>query len=295
MKKLSFFCLLLIGLICSCNPEEDSYSPGRSITAEELKAASNVSVYQENGKNINYVHFSTTAPATVMWTNGNITSLLPTGDMQMLVTGKQTITVVAFNPDGNEVSADFNVNVDEISPKHPVSKYWQYLTGGSSKTWVWDNSISDKCWGNCGYSSVGSQGLLASGSEWWGVSSSGIAEQIASYKYGSADGGDASMTFTLKGSVLTKSSGGKGTFSFDEKTSNIGGYSDIGPTMGHLSTGGSGILFPVRINAGSTTSTFDISYIDDNQLILCYPNHPSSESGSASWKEGTYWRFKAKK
>ena len=98
------------------------------------------------------------------------------------------------------------------------------------------------------------------------------------------------MTFTSEG-MIRKSSGGNGGFSYDiSQTGDIGGYNE-GKTLGRFYTTGDGIMFPVRINAGTTTNEFDIVHISDNNFVLAYPNKLASEGG-ASWEEGIFWRFK---
>lgn len=187
--------------------------------------------------------------------------------------------------------------------------FWQFscktdllgcLTGNDSKTWEWDND-NGQCWGNAGYGSFVYGGSASvSGNTWWGITSDGIAEQVSSYGYGFDDGEGQTMTFTADG-LLTKTSGGSGSFSVDAtKTTDLGGYNE-GTTMGRLTTTGDGILFAQRINAqssypnlSSTISEFDIAYISDDHLILITPCNYLSD-GHASWEEGTFWRFKAVK
>ena len=99
------------------------------------------------------------------------------------------------------------------------------------------------------------------------------------------------MTFTKDGDIK-KSSGGTGTFSYDiNNTNDIGGWGL--KTWGRFTTTGDGVLFPVRINAGTTTNEFDIVYIDDDYFVLAYPNDGANVSigNEGSWAEGTFWRF----
>lgn len=177
--------------------------------------------------------------------------------------------------------------------------FWQFcsdtdgagcLTDYDSATWTWDTDNGP--WGNCGYEgfATGGYGSLT-GNAWW-VVDKGLQEQITKYKYGFADVENATMTFSADG-TLTKSTGGKGTFTFDgSKTGDIGGWNE-GKTKGRLTVTGDGILFPVRINAGSVVNEFDVVYFDDGHLVLTYPNYPKDGEGSeGSWQEGTFWRFK---
>lgn len=166
MKKIAILLFVALGMLTACDPVCDDKDPGGSITADQLKSMCTVTVDQLNGKNINYVHVSTTAPANVVWSNGAVKSTYPTTAMTMLVTGEQTITCTAMNGDGSTVVAEFPVKIDEIDAvNHPVSKYWEYLCGTGSKVWEWDNSINGRCWGNCGYTGVNAGGLLT-GNDW---------------------------------------------------------------------------------------------------------------------------------
>ncbi len=169
------------------------------------------------------------------------------------------------------------------------------LTGNDSKTWKWDTTV-DQCWGNAGYSGFAIGGAASlTGGQWWGCGPADLADQIANYGYGFQDGGDATMTFKNDG-TYTKTSGGKGTWSFDtSNTTDLGGYGE-GTTYGRLTTDGDGILFNQRINAGdhgdlpATINEFDIVYMGDNNLVLIAPTFYKA-TGGESWMEGTFWRF----
>ncbi len=169
------------------------------------------------------------------------------------------------------------------------------LTNNDSKTWKWDTTV-DQCWGNAGYSgfATGGAGSLTGG-QWWGVGPADLTDQIANYGYSFQDAGDATMTFKNDG-TYTKTSGGKGTWTFDaNNTTDLGGYNE-GKTFGRLMTEGDGILFNQRINAGdhgdlpTTISEFDIAFLGDDHLVLIAPSYFKA-SGGESWMEGTFWRF----
>lgn len=198
-------------------------------------------------------------------------------------------------PDTGEWKAD----------KNNEGTFWQFysetdikgcLTDNSSATWTWIDTEGVPCWGNGGYSGFATGGFGSiTGNQWWGVDANGIAEQISGYGYGSQDVAGATMTFNADG-TLTKSSGGKGEWSFTLDTEDLGGYKE-GKTWGRLNTTGDGILFNQRINANdhadlpSTISNFDIVYVDDDNLVLTSPSFFKS-TGGESWQEGTFWRFK---
>ncbi|MBQ6209956.1 MAG: hypothetical protein IJK42_09325 [Prevotella sp.] len=170
------------------------------------------------------------------------------------------------------------------------------LSDNSEATWTWYDE-SGACWGNGGYGGLATGGISTlTGNSWWGVTSDGLNEQISNYGYGQADGAGATMTFTSDG-LIKKSSGGSGAFAFDtDNKTDIGGWKEA-KTWGRLTTTGDGILFPVRINAGTTTNEFDLVYFDDDYLILAYPNDAANTAieNQGSWAEGTFWRFKKQK
>lgn len=283
-------------MLSACDPvEENTYTNDQpTVTAEQLRSNSSVTVYQENGKNINYVHVHASVPAPVQWYNGVQYSANPTGDFLMLVTGEQTITVTAMNPDGSLVSVDYPVNIEELSPNHPVDPHWGMLCGTGSKDWTWDDTAGN-VWGNCGnYSGV--DGNLGT---WWGVTPADVAGQVEGYSYALNDAGtDATMTFSLAGTKITKSSGGTGTFSFDftpagyvDNNGNTGDKADPNNlwAVGQLKTTGDGILFPVQINTGTRVGQLNVNYVDNEKMVLTY-----ASAGIGGWGEATFWRFKAK-
>lgn len=196
-------------------------------------------------------------------------------------------------------------NGDWTSTPGSEGTFWQFSSaddlGGvlsgdyTSATWTWDDE-SGVCWGNNGYSGFVYGGVSSLTGQWWGISSTDLAEQVESYGYGFADVNGATMTFNADG-TFTKSTGGTGTFSFDGKnTVDLGGY-DEGKTWGRFTTTGDGILFPVSINKGVVKNEFDVVYFDDDHLVLAHPNYPKGSkaddgSDAASWMECTMWRFK---
>jgi len=179
--------------------------------------------------------------------------------------------------------------------------FWQFyspsdaegcLTDNDKATWTWDDE--NGCWGNAGYGGFVSGGIGSlTGNTWWTIMSAELAQQITNYGYGLNDGDGATMTLSKTG-VITKSSGGKGTFELDmNTTSDLGGYNE-GKTWGRFKTTGDGILMPVKINGeGATLSEFDIVYFDDTHFVICAPSYFKAD-GRQSWEECTFWRFKKK-
>lgn len=245
-------------------------------------------------------HMKGNGDAAVAWDYGTLTTSEPAVMYPFMINGGGT-TVTSFEilqltpaklalvyaPEGTETGSWKEATIWRFASTTDVTGC---LTDNSEATWTWDDE-SGACWGNGGYTGLAYGGYSSvSGNSWWGVTSDALAEQISNYNYGENDGAGTTMTFTNDG-LIKKSSGGSGSFSYDASiTDDIGGYKE-GKTMGRFNTTGSSILFPVRINAGTTVDEFDIVYISDDKFVLSYPNYPAG-GDNASWMEGTFWRFK---
>lgn len=287
MKKI-IFCLLSVLLVfTACDSVEDDTKPGGAITVEQLKSMSSVTVDQENGQNINHVRVTSSAPCTVVWSNGVLNTPKPTTDFTMLVTGDQTITLTAMNADGSIITADFPVHIDAISPNYPVDPTYGLLCGSGEKSWTWYEGEDGHVWGNCGWKDSDGHDKL-NGGTWWGCPASDMEEQAKGQGAAAGDGEGATMTFSLNGLTITKSNGGKGTFSFDMNNKIT---TDQGATWsyGSFTTTGDGILMPYYINGFGKCESYDILYLDENYLVL------GGHEPHQDWNEVTYWRFKAVK
>jgi len=286
MKKTYLIGLLTGALaLTACDPAEDDYSNNISaMTADDITAE--ITVEQQGGVNVNKVKVCTHNSLPTQISNGVNTIAGSSGELILFGTGNNTITVSCQNPDGTIISKDYVVNVQEMV--YDVDPEYGYFTNLSSKVWTWDDS-SGQCWGNAGYLS-GEGSRFVEGNGWWGVPSTDLSSQIENYGYGLDDSGDATMTMTLFGLKLEKSSGGTGTFSFDmTKKTHTGDDDSPLYAVGQLTTSGNGVLFPVQINTGVVVNTFDICYIDESNLVLSY-----ASDGTGAWGEATIWRFKAK-
>lgn len=285
MKKISAIAIAALALLASCEPICEQYDLGESITAEQLKAASSVTVVKENGVNVNRIKCNSTAKALTCWTNGVEVVPAASAEFTMLVLGEQTATVTAFNPDGTTVTAEFPINIEQFSDNYPVAPQWGILFGSGEKKWGWNSDPTkggDACcywWG--GYQPGASCDDIADGmggNKWWGWSPAEINDP---------DGGDAIMTFQLGGTKIIKESG-NGTVKFDMNPTNAF-------NLGTLSTTGAGILYPhiedddCAGQKGAKTESFEILRLNDEEIVLC-----AAAAGTGSWGRSTYWRFKAK-
>lgn len=291
MKKIYLIFALLSGaLFTACDPVEDDYGNNTSgiASADDIKVT--VTVETQNGKNVNRVHVDADGNAVpIQLSNGVNIAYAPVADFLLFNKGENTIYISAQNPDGAVLSKEIVVNVDEMT--YEVDPTYGILCGSGEKVWTWDMETLDiqadtgepRVWGNCGYLSSSHDTFTG----WWGVGCNGIPQQISDYGYGLADGGSATMTFILNGLRIEKSSGGKGTFSFDMSATTTAADGSLW-SIGKLYTTGESVLFPIMINAGTKVQEYDIMTLDEGQLYLSAPS-----AGASAWGEATFWRFKA--
>ena len=284
MKKISAIAIAALALFASCEPICEQYDLGESITAEQLKAASSVTVVKEDGVNINYIKCNSTAKALTSWFNGVEVKPSAYAEFKMLFLGELTATVTAFNPDGTTVSVDFPVNIEKYSDKYPVEPQWGILFGKGEKVWGWNTVDTDKAngksyfWG--GYTPAGPDvDAAADGAGWWW----GWAPE----EINDPDGGNSVMTFNIAGSKIIKDSG-TGTVKFDMTPTSES-------NIGTITTTGAGILYPYIEDddcagqKGAKTETFEILRLNDDEMVLC-----AAAAGTDAWGRSTYWRFRAK-
>lgn len=312
MKKIILCLAVGLSLFAACNPVCDNEKLDQpTLTSEQLKNYCNVTVDKENGKNINHVRVTCSAPVSVVWTNGIQREKKSDADFKMLVTGEQTITCEAFNGDGTITKAEFPVTIDEFSDKYPVEKQWGYLYGTGEKAWTWDTEFRSDggAWGNMGYKAGSGKAFVnEENGIWWGCNPDDLSGQLAKHTGEKANGEeskDAYMIFTLTGTKIQKYKpdgtpiGNGGIMAFDMTETKNG---DDVWAIGSLSITARALLFPFQINSYKddngnlitgktlTPSTFEIMQLDDEHLKLVF-----AEKGTGSWGEATWWAFKAKK
>lgn len=276
MKKLTILYFSLLAIIfSSCDPIEKTNPIGGEISANELNIKATPIVV--NGKNSNKVILENHSPVLSNWDYGVGTSQRQTDTVLLVVEGTNKITFTGLNPNGTTISKELSVSVDELS--FPVPLEWGYLCGTGEKEWVWDTT-QPAVWGNGGY-------MVNSAPAWWTLNIDAIDGQAA------GDGIGASMIFSLQGASLTKNKSDgtkeKGTFSFDITQKIILGDGTVWAT-GKLKTKAVNVLCGISPNEGGIkVYEYDILIINNNQLVLSYPE-PNVEAGGTAW----FWMFKAK-
>lgn len=275
MKTLFKISLLGIFLVsAACEPIEDRMEMGSAITAEQLQITATPVVV--DGKNSNKVVLDNKSPVLSSWDYGVGTTQRKTDTVLLVAEGENEIIFTGLNPNGTKITKTINVTVDELTFDVPLE--WGYLTGGSEKEWVWDESQGG-VWGNGGY-------MGNSEPAWWILPIGDIDGQAP------GEGVGAKMVFSLRGAQLSKvkSNGDTetGAFSFDMgKTITL----DDGSTWakGKLTTRGVTVLCGISPNeGGAPVYEYDILILDNERMVLSYP-----EPGVGPWGTAWFWVFKA--
>ncbi|WP_134088497.1 hypothetical protein [Olivibacter sp. XZL3] len=276
MKRfIAYIIVLIAGLpFIGCDPMEDRLGIGGAITAEQLDISATPIVI--DGKNTNKVVLDNRSPVLSSWDFGVGTSSKKTDTALLVVTGQNEITFTGRNPDGTEVVKTLNVNVDELYFDVPLE--WGYLTGGSEKEWVWDDT-QPAVWGNGGY-------ITNASPAWWTLQIADIDDQAPN------EGAGAKMIFSIRGATFTKvksdGSTETGTFTFD-MTKTITQDDGTVWAKGKLTLKGATVLCGKSPNeGGAPVYEYDILLLDDGSMALSYPE-PGAGAGGTAW----FWMFRA--
>ncbi|MGK6349772.1 hypothetical protein [Parapedobacter sp. DT-150] len=275
MKRIIFFIVAALGaMYMGCEPIEDRLDMGGAITADQLEITATPVIV--DGKNSNKVVLDNKSPVLSSWDYGVGVTQKKTDTVLLVSEGDNEILFTGLNPDGTKITKTLTVNVDELTFEVPLE--WGFLTGGSEREWVWDDT-QPAVWGNGGY-----MGNVAPA--WWALPVADIDGQAP------GEGAGAKMVFSLRGAQLTKimSTGETetGTFSFDmTKITTL----DDGSVWakGKLTTRGVTVLCGKSPNEGNApVYEYDILILDDGRMALSY-----AAAGVAAWGEAWFWMFRA--
>lgn len=188
------------------------------------------------------------------------------------------------------------------------------LNNFDKKAWTWDTEWRDDhgAWGNVGYAagSGADFALNGNGACWFGCAPADLVGQLEHSDTGVATGEEdpnAYMIFDWKTNAITSyDASGKqirqGKYSITDWgmgkrtiASVDGGQQEWALGKIHIDAGA--ILFPFQINYNKDhhdgvrcPTDFEIMQLDADHLKLIYVS-----PGTGSWKEATWWAFKAKK
>jgi hypothetical protein len=278
MKKITGLFIIMVmamGFI-SCDPVENRQVLEGATTMDKINSLVTVSAEIRDGKRSNYLLLKSDGlDALSSFDYGLGTYVGTNGRVQVVSRGDNTVVFTALNADGTTLKKEFTVNVEEL---YDVAPEWELFCGPGSKTWSWDDQAA-AVWGNGGY-----LGNVAPG--WWTVSLADMDGQTP------GEGAGATMTFTVKGSTLTKdkTNGSKeeGTFSFDMGKTTSGDNGIWG--IGKLSTKGVTVLSGKQPNNdGLPVNEYDILKLNASEMVLAFP-----EPGAGAWGTAWFWLFRAK-
>lgn len=275
MKKvLRYYVLGVLSLFMACDPIEDRIEMGGAITADQLDITATPVVV--NGRNSNKVVLDNKSPVLSSWDYGVGTTQRKTDTVLLVAEGENEIVFTGLNPNGTKITKALTVNVDELTFEVPLE--WGYLTDGSEKEWVWDDT-QPAVWGNGGY-------MGNNAPAWWALPIGDIDGQAP------GEGAGAKMVFSLRGARLTKiKSNGEtetGSFSFD-MTQTITLDDGTVWAKGRLTTRGVTVLCGISPNEGNAlVYEYDILVLDNGQMALSY-----AIPGTTAWGEAWFWMFKA--
>ena len=319
MKKIFISLAVVLSVLASCNPAEDSYSNNaNTYTEEALSDCFSFTQANENGESApdgNYFTFNTT-PATIV----TVLTKNDDGTENILAKGNaagtfsivprrganptQTFYVRSMNADGiwTEVAKTANVYVpSELTPEMKLLASDSY----GSKIWKWDTEFREDggAWGNMGYAPGDGESFVTSGNGiWWGCAPADLTGQLQHSNTGKATGEEdpnAYMEISDDGKITTYDASGnvirQGKFSVIGYTGerNHASVDEDGTqqnwSLGTFHTDAATILWPFKINGGGETPTdFELMQLDVNHLKLIY-----AAKGTGSWSEATWWAFKS--
>lgn len=276
MKKITIYFTYFFSLyvFCGCEPLEDRLEIGGAIAAEQLDITATPLVI--NGVKTNKIILDNKSPVLSSWDYGIGVTERKSDTVLAVVTGENEIVFTGLNPDGSKISKTLTVQVDELT--FPVPPEWGILTGGKEKTWKWDET-KPAVWGNGGY-------MASEAPAWWVLQESAMHGQVAQ------EGVGAKMILSLRGAKLTKvKANGQtevGSFSFDMSKKIILDNGMIW-AKGKFRTKAVTVLGGISPNEGNApVYEFDILLINENELVLCYP-----EPGVGAWGTAWFWVFRA--
>jgi len=320
MKKI-LLGMMAVAMLASCNPTEKSFDMNaKSYSSEDLSSIVTFIQTDENGNvqtDGNYFTY-TTNPATVV----SIIALRADGSENILATGatgsfsyapsrgsdpQQTLYIRALNADGTTTTGETTVTVFVPGELEPAIKLLASNDYGS-KVWKWDTSITGSVWGNMGYcGGSGADVGTAGNGQWWGIIANDGTEDGSDFAHqlDHSEGGvnhgdgdlDAYMTFGTDGLVTSYAADGTVVRSGAYELTAIEGDDW---KVAELKT--DAILWPWIINTGAKKPSevdwgpgaYEVVYLTGNKMTLVYPGKDAAAGGLGSWKEATYWHFKAK-
>ena len=308
MKKTIICMLAATAVLCSCDPVQSEKDFDKvSKSTEALNGLVTFTQYDVStgaeASDGNYIVYTTNPSTTVSIYNyksdgtENILAVGPSGSFTLSpLRGEdpnQIVHIRLVNDDGTVVETTTTLNVwvqTELSAEMKLA-----VSDSGTKIWKWDTDAPDGVvWGNMGYCGGANDWETSTAGKWWGVTSEEeFIGQLGHSNTGVATGEesmDAYMVWNEEGSIKKFTAdgtqiGATGTFEITE-------YNPDGEwRKGFLNTTEGAILWPFEINSGGRRpTTFEITYLTTDKLVLVYPDGGAFDALGA-WGEASFWRF----
>ncbi|KAA6320035.1 hypothetical protein EZS27_030141 [termite gut metagenome] len=271
MKRIFYIitAFALISLFPACEPIVEEANVGTIVKdASELKVTIGA-LYGEDGY-LYKVQARCESAVLCQWTDGINTSTKNDGEFAFTFSGDQYLTLNAFTADGRILTKNVEVKGVIAPPAYPAYGFLFGYTNSietAEKSWVWNDNWDAPDGGPVG-AIIMSGGAPSSGRDYWGWT-----PLLSDKKDVCNEGEGSKMVLTLKGKKITKYDPqgkvvGQGSINFDMTPTSVYG------SLGTLTFAGTNILFPYDYNnmAPWSSSTFTITYLDDDHLMLFIPS-----------------------
>jgi len=275
--RIELFTVIVAAMIfVSCDPAEKRLEMTGAVTEAEINQYVSVTPEIRDGKRSNFMIFKSEGlKALTSFKHGLGTYVGVNGRVQcFVVPGDQEVILTVLNPDGTTMTKTYPVNVEEC---FDVAPEWALFCGTGSKTWSWDDRVSDP---------YGMGDAFDYAPNWWQAPIEAI------------EGKGATMVFSAVGATIVKNktdgSMESGTFSFD-MTRTFPSYS---ASMGQLTT-----TIPVLFGKttgedtgigsdGKDVRVYDIMRLSNDDLALVWVES-NMRPDAEGWGQATWWLFKA--
>ena len=329
MKKIFISLAVVLAVLASCNPAEDSYSNNaKNYTEEALSDCFLFTQANESGtpaEDGNYFTFNT-SPSTIVTVltknddgSENILSKgSATGTFAIVprrgANPAQTFYVRSMNADGSWTEVEKTANVFVPSDLTPEMKLLASDSYGK-KVWTWDTEFraDQGAWGNMAYATGSGDTFADAGNGIWFACFPDYLEnpnpndnnktQMVHSDTGKplGEGVGAYMEFYDDGKIITYSQDGnvirQGKYSVDGYTGERNHASIDGSqanwSYGTLKTDAGTILWPFEINWKDNNRPACPTEFEIMQLDINHLKLVYAKPGTGGWGEATWWAFKS--
>lgn len=329
MKKIFISMAVVLAVLASCNPTEDSYSNNaNTYTEEALSDCFTFTQANENGESApdgNYFTFNTSPSAivTVLTKNEDGSENIlskggATGTFKIVprrgADPLQKFYVRTMNADGTWTEVEKSATVYVPSDLTPEMKLLASDSYGK-KVWTWDTEFREDAgtWGNCGYAAGSGDTFADAGNGIWFAcypdylenpnpndnnktqmvhsnSDKGLGEGVGAYMEFSDDG--KIVTYNQKGEKIREGKYSVEGYTGERNHPSIDG-SQANWSLGTLKTDAATILWPFCINWKKNNLDPTPTEFEIMQLDVNHLKLIYAPTSTGGWGEATWWAFKS--